>query len=421
MMKIDKSQIVSVVEFGTSKISVLIGTYCKEGKIKVLGFAHDESDGCICKGEIVDMPKATRIFHEVLAKAEDAADIEWDSHRVYVSVTGVHISSVPGHGAIVIENPTHKVEEKHIRDVYQLASVAAILDQDRIKINSLGGHFLLDGRICKTPLEQIGNKLEATSHIITGSRVRIENILSPLRDAHVENPKPVFAGLASAMIAVNDNEQEKGVLFLDIGAGTTEYLLLCEQGIYSSGTVAAGIDHIINDIAIAYQLSFKEGKIVYETVTQKTAESGGYIEIKSDSGGKPLHSRKIQTEVLFSLINMRLNEIFEIVKKKSNMQVDQKAFASLVVIAGGGVLLKATEECAKSTFKIPVRMHTRNELNNYSYFDDELLLPQNTMIAGLLEHGLRHSSKSSIIQNIDRDITMMLSKMFKKVKTALKI
>ena len=421
MIKIDKSQIVSVVEFGTSKISVLIGTYCKDGKIKVLGFAHEESDGCVCKGEIVDMPKATRIFHDVLTKAEYLADIEWDSQKVYVSVTGVHINSVPGHGALLIENPTHKVEQKDIDKVYQLASVAPILDQDIIKINSIAGHLLLDERICKTPLEQIGSKLEAHTHIITGSKARIENTLAPLRDAHVENPKPIFAGLVSAMIAVNDREQEKGVLFLDIGAGTTEYLLLCEQGIYSSGIVAAGIDHIINDISIAYQLSFKEGKIVYEAATQKTAESGGYIEIMDESVGKSLHSRKVQTEVVFNIINMRLKEIFEIVKNKSKMQTEQQAFASLVVIAGGGGLLGATEECAKLIFNIPLRIHTKNELNNYSYYDDELLQPQNTMIAGLLEHGLKHSTKSSIIQNLDRDLTMMLSKAFKKVKTALKM
>ena len=420
-MKIDKSQIVSAVEFGTSKISVIIGTYTKDGMIKVLGFAHQPSDGSVCKGEIIDMPKATKIFHKVLSKAEDLADTEWDSQKVYVSVTGVHISSVPGHGATVIENPTHQVEDKHIRDVYQLASVTSTLDIDRIKINSIAGHFLLDGRICKTPLDQIGNKLEANSHIITGSRTRIENTLAPLKDAHAENPQPVFAGLASAMIAVNDQEQEKGVLFIDLGAGTTEYLLLYEQGIYSSGTIAVGIDHIINDIAIAFQISFKESIMVYKAVTKKVTESGSYIEVKNELENKHYHTRKIQTEILFSIINMRLNEIFEIVKRKSRIQADQKTSASLVVIAGGGALLAPTEECAKSTFKIPVRIHTKNQLNNYSNFEQELLLPQHTMITGLLEHGLKHSNKSSVIQNLDRDITMMLSRMFKKVKTALKI
>ena len=421
MIKIDKSQIVSVVEFGTSKISVLIGTYCKDGKIKVLGFAHEESDSCICKGEIVDMPKATSIFQNVLKKAEEIADIEWDPSKVYVSVTGAHINSVPGHGTLLIKNPAHKVEQKHITDVYQFASVAPILDQNIIKINSIAGHLLLDGRICKNPLEQVGSKLEAYTHIITGTKARIENTLAPIRDAHVENPKPIFAGLVSAMIAVNDKEQEKGVLFLDMGAGTTEYLLLCEQGIYSSGIVAAGIDHIINDISIAYQLSFKEAKIVYEAATHTMAESGGYIEIMDESGGKSLPPRKIQTEVVFNIINMRLKEIFEIVKNKSKMQTEQQAFASLVVIAGGGGLLGVTEECAKLIFDIPVRIHTRNKLNNYSSYDEELLLPQNTMIAGLLEHGLKHSTKSSIIQSFDRDLTMMLSKAIRKVKTALKI
>ena len=420
-MKIDKSQIVSAVEFGTSKISVLIGTRCKEGKIKVLGFAQKESDGCICKGEIIDMPKAVRIFHDVLDKAEDLADIEWNSTKVYASISGNHITSVPGHGSIVIEESTRKVDQAHINKVYQLASIPTTLDQDRVKINSVAGHLLLDGRICKTPLEQIGSRLEAKTHIVTGSRARVENSLAPLKDAHIEHPKPVFAGLASAMIAIKDNEQEKGVLFMDIGAGTTDYLLLCEQGIYSSGVVAAGIDHIINDIAIAYQLTFKEGKIVYDAITQNTVESSGFVEVKNEAGGKILNTRKIQMDVLSTIINLRLNEIFEIVKKKSKMQAKSQGLVSLVVISGGGALLGATEECAKSFFKIPVRMHTKNELKNYSYYDEDLLLPQNTMIAGLLEHGLKHSTKSSIIQNIDRNVTMILSKAYKKFKTAIKM
>jgi len=421
MIKIEKSQIVSAVEFGTSKISVIIGQYDKVGMVKVLGFAHHPSEGSVCKGEIVDMPKAVNIFNNVLSKAEDIANTEWDSENVYIAVTGSHINSVAGSGTVVIENPEQRVENKHIHDAFQIASIISNLDHDRIKINSIAGHFFIDDRICKTPLDQIACKLEVNSHIVTGSRARIENMLSPLKDAHVNNPQPVFSGLASAMVAINDKEQEKGVLFIDIGAGTTEYLLLYEQGIYSSGTIAIGIDHIINDIAIAFQISFNEGITVYDAVTKNSIEANSYIEVKNEFEKKSLHSRKIQADTVFTIMKLRLDELFEIVKKKSKIQTDQKNSAALVVITGGGALLDITLECANSIFKIPIRINKQNNLNKFANYDQELLSPRFTLIAGLLEHGLKHSNKSSVIQNLDRDITMMLSKVIKKVKTVLKM
>jgi len=423
MRKFDKSQIVTAVEFGTSKISVVIAQNDKNNKIQVLAHSSLPSNGTICKGEIIEVPQATEIFQEVLTKAERDSGIgECDPENIYVAITGKHIKSTDGFGTIIIDSSDRRIETRHINEVQRTASTPPILNKDEIKINSIGGHFMLDGQFCETPLNRVGNKLEAHTHIIIANRMKLENALIPVKDTHCENPKAVFSGLASAWVAVNDSEQETGALFIDFGAGTTEYILLYPPGIYASGVIALGCEHIANDIALALEVSFEEGKKIFDKVVKmENITSDSYVEVKHELGksyGKP---RKIPADTLNTIINLRVDELFKIIRRQLKRKDSTVNHANCAVITGGGSLIQATELKAKEILKIPVRIHHANNMKNFSKYPEELISPANTMITGLIVHGFQHTNKSSVIQNIDREITMKLSNLFKKVKTALKV
>ncbi len=417
MLKRGSSELVTAVELGTSKICVLIGESDDSGNAIVLGSGERPSDGSIRKGEIQDMQKAVQLFNEALSDAEDSAGTEIEPHNVYLGVSGNHIRGYHGTGWAPVTNEDRRVGQVHINDALQNASVVPHT-RDEITVDVIAGHFILDGRRVDTPLDQKGYKLESHCHIICGDRNHIENLMTPVRDAHVDYPLPVFSGLASAMAAISDEEQEQGVILLDVGAGTTEYIQLYNPGVYESGALAVGCDHIVNDLSIALELPFSPAcREILRDASDTSKVKDGFFILTGHLG-----QRRIPADTVNKVISMRLNELFGIVKERLERfgGLKQKVGAG-VVLTGGGSLIPGAEEFAAEIFKMPVRVAGESVPENFAGAVSSLNSPRYTALLGLLSYGLRRSNKGSIISKLDRNINHMMRSAWKRTKEALRI
>lgn len=409
------SEIVTAIEIGTSKICVIIGETDEEGNIIVLGSGERASEDSVCKGEIIDMQKAMGFFNEALADAEEAAGLDIEPHNVYIGITGSHISSHHGVGSVPISNEDRQVNESHINDALQNAAVVSHSTEEII-IDVVAGHYLIDGRRADNPLDQVAHKLESHSHIVCGNRNQVANFLAPAKDVHIDNPTPVFAGLASAMAVISDEEHKQGVLFIDIGAGTTEYILFYNPGIYESGVIAVGTDHIVNDLAIALELPFAPTcKDLVFSAGDKSKFKDGVIEIRGALG-----IRKIPEDTINKIISMRLLETFEILHEKLNSKGLLGSIGSGVVMTGGGATLPATEDIVKSVFKMPLRIVGSDLPSHFGGAVTDLSSPRYSMILGLLEYGVKRSNKGSLISKLDRNVNMFLRSGWKNIIRAIR-
>ncbi|MCX6983999.1 MAG: hypothetical protein NT118_04490, partial [Lentisphaerae bacterium] len=248
--------IITAVEIGTSKICVLIGEANQQGHISVL--AHGESpveSGAVCKGEIIDMDRVTRCLDEAIEKAESAADVDVDSNNLYISVTGSHIRAMKGSGHVIVSGEGRRISQEHMVEALRNATMVPI-PPECVILNSVDGNFLIDGlRRIADPEGQIADKLEAFAHIIYGNRNCIENFQAPLRELGYDGSIPVFSAIASASGVLTDDELKNGVLMIDMGAGTTEYMLFHDSGAQAIGILAVGCDHIANDISVGLDLN----------------------------------------------------------------------------------------------------------------------------------------------------------------------
>ena len=88
-----KSEIISVIDIGTTKIIVLIAEYDLRQNIisKVIGFGESHSDG-LKRGVVVDINKTIKSITSAVENAEQQAGIEI-SHA-FVGISGDHISSL---------------------------------------------------------------------------------------------------------------------------------------------------------------------------------------------------------------------------------------------------------------------------------------------------------------------------------------
>ena len=86
--------IVCAVEFGTSKISVLIGELTAKNKVELIGSGAVASGNAVVKGEISDMKRAVEVLRKAFDIAEKKADCNLSDCRVItVAVAGCGITS----------------------------------------------------------------------------------------------------------------------------------------------------------------------------------------------------------------------------------------------------------------------------------------------------------------------------------------
>jgi cell division protein FtsA len=368
------------LEIGTSKICVVVGESRPDGTIKILGVGQAPSRG-VRKGEIVDFETAMKCVHEAVVDAEQKSDVMIRS--VYVSVSGSHIQSFNNRGCVVLPEDRDEIDEPDIEDVKISAREVSIPAQNAF-LHSIIQHYHVDGQDgVLNPIGMLGHKLEADFHIIHGMRTRIQNTIRCVKELPLDVEDVVFGALASAQVVLTQHQKDLGALVIDMGGGTTDYILYADGAVKQGGVFAVGGDHITNDISMglripmtrAEKLKTEEGSVILGNCLP-----GETILMKDDSG---FAGKEIERETLNTIINLRLRETFELLKRKLEEESFINYTGAGVFITGGCSLLNGIDHLAEEIFDMPAHVaHAQTMSGLTSAFEN----PQFSTAIGLLKY-----------------------------------
>src|SRR5258708_8728348 len=210
------------LEIGTSKICVVVGETRTDGTLKILGVGQAPSRG-VRKGEIVDFETVMKCVHEAVVDAEQKSDVMIRS--VSVAVSGGDIQSYNNRGCVILPEERDEIDEQDIEDVKTSAREVSVPAQNAF-LHSIIQHYHVDGQDgVLNPVGMLGQKLEADFHIVHGVRTRIQNTIRCVKELPLEVEDVVFSALASAQVVLTQHQKNLGALVVDIGGGTTHYLL----------------------------------------------------------------------------------------------------------------------------------------------------------------------------------------------------
>lgn len=348
-----KSNFLIGLEIGTSKICVAVADARPDGSLKIEGIGQAPSRG-VRKGEIVDFETAGRCVHDALVDAEEKSNVEIEG--VYVSITGNHIASFNNRGVITIPEGQEEIEEQDIEDVRTSAREVSIPAQNAF-IHDILQHYYVDGQDgVLNPVGMIGSRVEADFHIIHGIRNRIQNTIRCVKEVGVEVDDVVFSGLAAAQVALTQNQKNLGALMVDIGGGTTDYVLYVDGVVKQSGVLGVGGDHITNDISMglripmarAEKLKAEEGSVILGN-----SLPGETIFLKDDSG---FAGKEIERETLNTIIHLRVRESLELLKSTLQEQNYLDFAGAGIFLTGGCSLLKGIDSLAQEVFDLPAHL-----------------------------------------------------------------
>jgi cell division protein FtsA len=368
------------LEIGTSKICVVVGESRADATTKILGVGQAPSRG-VRKGEIVDFETAMKCVHEAVVDAEQKSDVMIRS--VYVAVAGAHIQSFNNRGCVMVPEDRDEIDEQDIEDVKISAREVSIPAQNAF-LHSIIQHYHVDGQDgVLNPVGMLGEKLEADFHIIHGVRNRIQNTIRCVKELPLDVEDVVFSALASAQVVLTQHQKNLGALVIDIGGGTTDYILYVDGAVKESGVLAVGGDHITNDISMGLRIPMARAeklKVEEGSVTLGNCLPGETIVLKDDSG---FAGKEIERETLNTIIHLRLRETMELLKRKLEEESFINYIGAGIFITGGCSLLNGIDHLAEEIFEMPAHLaHAQTMSGLTSAFEN----PQFSTAIGLIKY-----------------------------------
>jgi len=352
-MMSQKGEIVAGLDVGTTKICLLVGERTADDEIRVLGVGSQPSSG-LRKGEVVNVARTVESIQKTLTQAEDTCDLKIGS--VYVGVTGAHVESYNSRAILPIVNPSAGVSQKDMAAAVAAASRVA-LPSDREVIHVLVQEYSVDERAGIIEPEGIqGTRLEANVHLVTARIPAIDNIVSCVRQAGLDVAETVLQQLASSLAVMREEEQEAGVVLVDIGGGTTDYAFFRQSAVRHTRVLSVGGDHVTNDISLGMKLLIPQAEELKKKSAAALADLLGEDRELSPPSSLVRSGGGFSRRKLCRIVELRMTEIFRLIRRDLEESGLFGNIGTGLVLTGGGALLREIDILAERETGLPVRI-----------------------------------------------------------------
>ncbi len=372
--------IVAVLEIGTSNTVVLIGEAMEGGRVRVLGKGIARTAG-VRKGLIIEPKQASAGLASALKQAEDAADVTVG--EVLLAVSGSHIAATPGEGRLPVRATDGKVTRDDLEEIRELARETQP-SGERAMLHTIPQFYRLDDMDnLPNPVGMRGKQLQLAMLFIHGQRARLDDAQDLLRERTIDMRGINFSALAAASAVLTPEQRGHGVALVDLGGGTTNYVVYRNNVIVSVGSFGVGGDHVTNDIAQAFSLPVnkaEELKLSDGCAVIDPQRSARRIELPASVVAAA--ARSISVKALHTVIEARLRETLGLVRDQVGPEL-RHAGAGLV-FTGGGAYLPQLDELAARVFGM--RAQIGEPLPQYieNLRDDRLRPAALATVSGLL-------------------------------------
>ena len=242
----DQSSVIVGLEVGTSKICAVVGEVNDAGGLSIIGVGQARSRG-VRKGEIIDAAIGTEDIRNAVVEAEQMADVEVRS--VYLGVSGGHLRGFNNRGVHPVVSADREITDEDVQDAVKNAKAINLPAENHV-VHVIRQHFRVDGQDgIQNPVGMLGAKVEVDVHVVHGNFNRLQNPIRAVKSLQLEVEDIVFNGLASSLALLSSEQKELGALVIDLGGGTTEYVVCADGIVKHTGLLAVGGDHISNDLA----------------------------------------------------------------------------------------------------------------------------------------------------------------------------
>jgi len=349
MAKTKPTEIIVGLDIGTTKIAAIVGEVTDDG-VDIIGIGTAPSKG-LRRGVVVNIDTTVTAIQAAIDEAENMAGAEIST--VFAAISGAHVRGLNSHGIVAVKDK--EVRDADVGRVLDAAKAVAI-PMDREVLHVLPQQYVVDDQDgIRDPLGMAGVRLEAKVHIVTTAVTSAQNVVKCANRCGLAVSDIVLEPFASAQAVLEDDEKELGVALVDIGGGTCDIVVYADGAIVHSAVLPLGGGHVTNDIATVLRTpldSAEKIKKKYGCATRSLVDDGDQMEVPSVGGRGP---RVLQRAKLVEIIEPRIEEIFEHIKKELMRSGFADGLAAGIVLTGGATAMEGIGDVAEQVLGLPAR------------------------------------------------------------------
>jgi cell division protein FtsA len=403
------SPIIVGLDIGTSKVCAVVGEVTETGAFNIIGLGQAKSRG-VRKGEIIDASLTSEDVRNAIVEAEQMADAEIRS--VYLGITGGHVRGFNNRGFHSVASNDREIMESDVQDVIKNAKTINLSAESQV-IHVIRQHFLVDGQDgILNPVGMFGARVEVDVHVVHGSYHRLQNPIRAVKSLQIDVDEIVFTGLASSLALLSNEQKELGALVIDMGSGTTEYIVYANGIIKHTGVIAVGGDHVSNDLAYGLKVPLgraEQLKLEHGAAIVDASVKGRTIPIASDLG---LPEKSINLEHLRRIMSLRLEEIFQLIEQEVAAAGLLDYLRCGVFLCGGGARVPEIQKLSEQVFGLTTTLGKTSSIGGLKSALDQ---PEFAGAIGLAKFGsFEHKKRAQEPSSIKQGLKSTLNQLFRR-------
>lgn len=343
-------RIIAGLDVGTHKVVAVVGEVRTDGTLDIIGVGTAPSNG-IKRGVVVNVTETMEAIRRAVSEAETMAGCTVNA--VYMNVSGAHLRSFNNKGVVAVQNCVSETDVERVLDNAKAIQIPA----DRQIIHTVPQEFVVDDNDgIVHPVGISGQRLQVNVHIVSAINASVQNVVQCAERAQLRVLKTSAELLASARAVLEDDDRELGVVFADVGAGTTDIAIYHNGYIVHSAVLPVGGDHITNDIAVGLRTPKAEAeriKLLHGCAQSTMVGDDETIEVACVGARETVVKKR---QLLADIIEPRVEEIYRLIEREVQASNFQDLIGSGMVLSGGTALLPGIAELGEELLGMPVRI-----------------------------------------------------------------
>jgi cell division protein FtsA len=347
-MSEEKLQYFVGLDIGTTAVRCVVGELSSDSSIPtVIGFSRVENSG-MRKGNVAHIEEVAQAVSQAVQEAERMSGRE--IRHATVNVNGSHVEGVNSKGVVAISSPDRIINIEDRMRVEEAATVVQLPANKEI-IQVFAKNYRLDGQEnIKDPVGMHGVRLEVDTHIIVASTPALKSLEQALERAEIRASHRTVSSLAAGEAVLDRKQKESGVCVLDIGAATTNLLVIEDGEVEHVAVIPMGGTHITNDLAIGLKTDLGIAELIklkHASLSKSAVGETSFV-VKGEEF-------RFDRDMMRLIVEARVEEILEFADHELKKIKRSRKLPGGIVLTGGTAHLPGLVDFAKEVMELPAR------------------------------------------------------------------
>ena len=386
-----KGKQIVAIDVGSANVVIAVGAVEDDGRVEIKGIATEPVEG-ITAGRVGNSETVGRAVRIAKERLEERLGLKITEAYVGLSGDYIRCEQVTDHVYVRDDNGSgcSQISERDIEELDRRMQSVNLPDDREEIITKEPLSYKVDEKVVKEPIGEYGYVLSATYNFVLSDRMMRERLRICLNKQDITIKEFVANAFISHLGVATTDDMEDGAVIIDLGAGLTDVTIAQSGKVRYFASIPVGMGVINNDIrAYGIPNSYVEAlKVNYGSAVQ---------ELAADDKISFPHARKgtaksIRRKNLAKIIEERLIEIAEWVRKEIKEAGCGSRFTPVVLLTGGGAEMQNIERLFARELKVEEARSVFPEYGFTENMGEHMTTRAYATIASLLLYGAKRGT-----------------------------